>query len=269
MAHSPAFPLSLPPGVWQGRAWAAAQQRVQPTGHAALDAELPGGGWPCGALSELLLPPHAACEWTLLLPALACLLRQDGTGRAVLVAPPQEPFGAALHDAGVAVQRLCCIQPPACDPGDGAAAWACEQALRCRDVCAVLAWLPQARAATLRRLQLAAEESATPLVLLRPDSLVRQPSPAVLRLALAALPGGVDVRILKRRGPPLAASISIDLPGLMLAARADAWRQARPQPVPVALFPPPGPRSGRSPVNALVRPLSSRSGPAGIHPGAQ
>ena len=231
MAHSPVFPLSLPPGVWQGRAWAATQQRVQPTGHAALDAELPGGGWPCGALSELLLPPHAACEWTLLLPALACLLRQDGTGRAVLVAPPQEPFGAALHDAGVAVQRLCCIQPPACDPGDGAAAWACEQALRCRDVCAVLAWLPQARVATLRRLQLAAAQHQALLWVCRPAAQAAQASPAPLRLALRHQGEQLQVQVLKRRGPPLDVPVLLPArsPALAAALQAQARRRGRMQ----------------------------------------
>ena len=243
MAHSPAFPLSLPPGVWQGRAWAAAQQRVQPTGHAALDAELPGGGWPCGVLSELLLPPHAACEWTLLLPALACLLRQDGTGRAVLVAPPQEPFGAALHDAGVAVQRLCCIQPPACDPGDGAAAWACEQALRCRDVRAVLAWLPQVATQSLRRLQLAAAQNQQLLWVLRPEGARAQASPAPLRLWLQPQADRLLIHVIKRRGPSALHPVALPGHAALLAAvlqgqaqrrqqaQAATWGRARPQEV--------------------------------------
>ncbi len=230
MARSPALPLSLPPGVWHGRAWAAAQQRVQPTGHAALDAELPGGGWPCGALSELLLPPHAACEWTLLLPALACAL-QGGTGRAVLVAPPQEPFAAALRDAGVAVQRLCCIQPPAHDSADSAAAWACEQALRCRDVCAVLAWLPQVRTAGLRRLQLAAAQRQALLWVCRPAAQAPQASPAPLRLALRHQGEQLQVQVLKRRGPPLDAPVLLPArsPALAAALQAQARRRGRMQ----------------------------------------
>ncbi|KAH1300297.1 hypothetical protein KXX47_000699, partial [Aspergillus fumigatus] len=39
------LPTSVP-GVWHADAMGAGTQRVQPTGHAALDAQLPGGGWP-------------------------------------------------------------------------------------------------------------------------------------------------------------------------------------------------------------------------------
>ncbi|HRG72580.1 MAG TPA: SOS cell division inhibitor SulA, partial [Thauera aminoaromatica] len=45
----------LPAGsVWQASRLAGAAGAVLPTGFSALDAELPGGGWPAGALIELL-----------------------------------------------------------------------------------------------------------------------------------------------------------------------------------------------------------------------
>lgn len=226
MAHTPALALSLPPGVWQGQAWASAQPSVLSTGHAALDAVLPGGGWPCGTLSELLLPPRAACEWAVLLPALARSLQQ-GPGRAVLVAPPHEPFAPALAEAGVAVQRLCSIHPSAADPRGVSAAWACEQALRCRDVCAVLAWLPHARAADLRRLQLAAAQRQALLWVLRPAAQAAQASPAPLRLALQHQGEQVAVQVLKRRGPPLATPVLLPArsPALAAALQAQALRR--------------------------------------------
>ncbi|QJW84134.1 hypothetical protein HK414_10295 [Ramlibacter terrae] len=40
------------PHVWRGRELAQAQERTVPTGHAPLDAELPGGGWPLGCWSK-------------------------------------------------------------------------------------------------------------------------------------------------------------------------------------------------------------------------
>ena len=40
--------------VWRGQA-IVAPATSQSTGHAALDAALPGGGWPEAALSEILL----------------------------------------------------------------------------------------------------------------------------------------------------------------------------------------------------------------------
>ena len=45
----------LPAGrVWQASRLAHAGAAALPTGFATLDAELPGGGWPAGALVELL-----------------------------------------------------------------------------------------------------------------------------------------------------------------------------------------------------------------------
>ena len=200
------------PGVWRGDAWAQAPQRAVDTGHEQLNAQLPGGGWPLAGMTELLLPIHAHCEWRLLAPALARLLA-DSSGHAVLVAPPLEPFMPALQAAGVPVPRLCCIRPV----GSGAAmaaAWACEQALRCRDVRAVLAWLPQVAPAALRRLQLAAARQQQLLWVFRPVSAAPQASPALLRLQVQGRDGeptGLRVRILKRRGPPL--EQALDLPG--------------------------------------------------------
>lgn len=40
------------------------------TGHALLNAQLPGAGWPVGALSEILQAHTGQHEWRLLLPAL-------------------------------------------------------------------------------------------------------------------------------------------------------------------------------------------------------
>jgi hypothetical protein len=41
--------------VWKGR-HSAPLVSPQPTGHPALDAALPTGGWPASALSEILIP---------------------------------------------------------------------------------------------------------------------------------------------------------------------------------------------------------------------
>ena len=41
------------PDVWRGDRCAVAPLPAVPSGFGALDAELPGGGWPRGALTEL------------------------------------------------------------------------------------------------------------------------------------------------------------------------------------------------------------------------
>jgi cell division inhibitor SulA/protein ImuA len=256
IAHDPAVRLdSL---VWRGDRLAAPAAPGLPTGHPPLDAVLPGGGWPRGALTELLLPHPGVGELGLLLPLLA---RVGPRRWAVCIAPPEPLYAPALAAAGVPLERLLLVE--AASPAH--ARWAARQALASGSADVVLLWLADADMGALRRLQLAAEENSTPLVLLRPDSLARQPSPAALRLALTARPGGVEVRILKRRGPPLTDSIAIDLPGLAAAG----LQSSRPRSTPVLLSPRPGSRSSLASVHALVRPLPSRPGPAGIHPGAQ
>src|SRR5690606_4543040 len=56
----------------------------EPSGHAALDARLPQGGWPRRALTELLLPANGVGELALLLPTIARMTAAGGT--VVLVA---------------------------------------------------------------------------------------------------------------------------------------------------------------------------------------
>ena len=209
--------------VWRADALALAPQRTVATGEALLDLHLPGGGWPVGALTELLQTPGVHNEWRLLAPALA----RCGAGPVVLVAPPHLPFVPALAAQGVAAQRLLWFSlPTGPTPGHrGATAhsasllWATEQALRCAPVDAVLAWLPQARTEQLRRLHLAAAEHHKLLFVMRSDQTGQDASPAVLRLQLSAeADARLRVDVLKRRGPPLAEP-------LHLAARTPVLRQ--------------------------------------------
>jgi protein ImuA len=211
--------------VWRAHALALAPQRTVATGEALLDLHLPGGGWPVGALTELLQSPGVHNEWRLLAPALA----RCGTGPVVLVAPPHLPFVPALAAQGLAARRLLWFKlPPGGAPagkggGNPSASatplWATEQALRCAPVDAVLAWLPQARTEQLRRLHLAAAEHHKLLFVMRSDQARQDASPAVLRLQLSSdADGGLCLELLKRRGPPLEHS-------LHLAARTPALRQ--------------------------------------------
>ena len=58
--------------VWRGRP-APPAASPQPTGHAALDAALPSGGWPEAALTEILLAGQGVGELQLVWPTLARL----------------------------------------------------------------------------------------------------------------------------------------------------------------------------------------------------
>jgi protein ImuA len=70
-------PESLHPALWRAAQLGRATGAGLPTGFPALDAELPGGGWPRQALTELLLPHPGVGEWRLLAPVLAALQRGD------------------------------------------------------------------------------------------------------------------------------------------------------------------------------------------------
>ncbi|MHB2248231.1 translesion DNA synthesis-associated protein ImuA [Pseudomonas fitomaticsae] len=176
--------------VWKGRP-APPTASPQPTGHAALDAALPSGGWPEAALSEILLAGPGVGELQLVWPTLA---RLSAAGeRIVLVAPPFVPYPQAWANAGVDLRQLSVIQASERD-----ALWAAEQCLRSGSCGAVLCWPHKADDRALRRLQVAAETGQTLAFAWRPLSEAVNPSPAALRIAIDARPA--QLRVLKCRG---------------------------------------------------------------------
>jgi protein ImuA len=188
--------------IWRADELAASQGQTVPTGDATLNAQLPGGGWPVGALVEVLQAHTGHNDWRLLLPAL---VKTEGV--LVLVGAPHAPFAPGLAGQGLDPARLLCVNTPT----PAARMWAAEQALRCQDVAAVLAWLPQARADSLRRLQISAAEHRKLLFVMRPARAQHESSPAVLRVITStALEGdALLVHILKRRGPPLEQALTL------------------------------------------------------------
>lgn len=226
----PASALALHPALWrayqigpqQGGAWA--------TGFPALDAELPGGGWPARVLSELLLPHPGIGEMRLLAPALVAAQQRQRC--VMLFDPPAAPCAWALGAFGLDLQQLFVLRsrnaPRGRSPLPAAdLLWALEQSLKSGHLGAVLAWLPtRLPADALRRLQLAAQAHDGPAFLLRDLAWRSASSPAPLRLLLrAAGPDALRVQFLKRRGPPLAQPLTIELaPVLSAPARARASR---------------------------------------------
>jgi protein ImuA len=224
IARAGPIALDALPGVWRADELARSPQAFLPSGHAELDRELPGQGWPLGQLTEVLQAQAGLHEWRLLLPALRLAMAH---GPLVLVGAPWLPHLPALGipvgqvlrvDAQTTAERL----------------WATEQVLRCRELGALLAWLPQARPEQLRRLHLAGGASQALVMAFRPEAARQLSSPAPLRLLLRtpAAPQAhgreqaqaLSVEVLKRRGPRL------DRP-LLLAAPLPVWaalRQRRP-----------------------------------------
>jgi cell division inhibitor SulA/protein ImuA len=189
-------------GVWRAAAPARPVAAV-PSGYAALDRELPGGGWPVGALTEILGEPRGEGELQLVLPALAALTAAGK--RVVWLAPPHLPYAPALAAAGVDLTQLALVRAP----GRRDALWAAEQVLRAGSCHALLAWLRHASYPELRRLAVAAESSRAFVALFRPPDAASESSPACLRLALQSSSTGLAVRILKRRGALAAAPVQV------------------------------------------------------------
>jgi hypothetical protein len=191
--------VSLPallarPDIRRGGELARVASASVPTGFPRLDAELPGGGWPTGSLTELLPNHDGIGELRILGPALAALAR--ASKRLAWIAPPYLPYAPALAAAGIDLARILIVRTRTAHD----ALWAAEQALQSATCGAVLLWPFAAKYVALRRLQLAAERSQAVTVLFRQPSAAGEASPAGLRLALHTAAGGLAVQILKRRG---------------------------------------------------------------------
>jgi hypothetical protein len=203
------------PAIWRGGD-CAPEPSALPSGFAALDAALPGRGWPQGALTEILLEREGIGEIRLTLPAL---IRVQAEGRDVVwIAPPLSPYAPALAVAGLDLARLYVVHCR--EPKD--ALWAFDQALRAPECGAAFAWLPTHDERALRRLQVAAREGRTWGVLWRRPGQRGNAAAAPLRLALAPHAEQIAVHVLKRRGATLPQPVLIDVgrPGFAFTSAA-------------------------------------------------
>lgn len=251
--------------LWRGNSLGCMAEPVLASGFAALDAELPGGGWPLKAVTELLTPQAGVLEWRLLAPAL----RQWWAGAApaapapglrrsrpaarmpvalrslLLINPPHTPHLPGLQGLGLPASALLWVA--AGTPAE--ALWAAEQAIKSQ--VAVLAWLPEARPEQVRRLQVAALGSDAPSFLVRPERSGTQSSAAPLRLVVKPGDGWqLAVHLLKRRGPAHDGWLALPAaPGAVEPLLTAARRQAQPQPALPATLPSP------ERLHALARPV--------------
>jgi hypothetical protein len=210
------------PAVWRGGELARVASPSVPSGFPELDAQLPGGGWPAGALTEIHSDGPGMGELQLAMPA-AARLTQSGRW-LVLVAPPHLPYAPALAARGVQLARLLLVRAASTEEN----LWALEQALRTRSCGAVLGWPDFAPERALRRLQLAAESTGALAFLFR-SARAAPASPAALRLHVGRSGGRTVVRILKRRGGGVPAPIVLDATELFAAPGTVAGESRRTQ----------------------------------------
>ncbi|MBT8138882.1 MAG: hypothetical protein KJP25_03870 [Gammaproteobacteria bacterium] len=202
------------PGLWRASNTLHARNaagNVLGTGFRQLNNLLHAGGWPIGNVVECLSPlakipcnSHGASQGIsqgalqLFLPALQ---QHAPSGKpVVLVAPPHIPYLPgwpinATNDTGM--PALWVVAPP-----DAASLlWSAEQILQSNSASAVFIWLeqstvrqsflqnvqakqtrPRLNSTALRKLQLAARQSESLVVVFREAGALQQPSPAPLRL---------------------------------------------------------------------------------------
>lgn len=182
------------PRIWRGKAANQTPDGLS-TGHAALDAALPGNGWPRSALSEILLPADGIGELRLLLPALGELSRQGGN--VVLIDPPYTPFPLAWQAQGLELAKLQIVDSSGRD-----SLWSAEQCLRAGACAAVLLWPRQVDDRALRRLQVAAESGQSIGFVCRDARHAEQSSPVALRLRLHVRPSEIEVLKCRGAAPP-------------------------------------------------------------------
>ncbi len=190
------LPAAVAAAIWRGNELGSSVTKVIAAGWAELDKELPGGGWPCHAITEVLQPQPSVCEWRLLAPALKAIA---ATGKTVVViGPPKHPHLPGLRRMGLDEKHLVWIQAEA----PAQRLWATEQLVKSNAFGALVSWLPQARQEQIRRLQICAQGCEGPVFLCRPATAEHEASAAPLRVQVGfGLDWELLVHVLKRKGP--------------------------------------------------------------------
>lgn len=190
------LPAHVEAALWRGAELRPPPVTVHGSGWAVLNAELPGGGWPTMAITELLVSQPGVLEWRLLAPAIRPIVA--GGGEVAVVGPPRPPALAGLVQDGVSPERFWRyeVDEPA------RRLWVTEQLLKGNGCDVLIAWLPQVRQEQLRRLQACAQGFEGLCFVVRPEHAIRDSSPAPLRVTAAlAADWDLRLRVVKRRGP--------------------------------------------------------------------
>jgi len=186
-------PELIHPALWRASQLATERGRRLSSGDDSLDKAL-GGGWPLGALIELL-PEHPGIgEVHLLRAALSALAGRRQ--HIILLNPPYTPSLQCWTAWGLSPDNLLLVR--ADSPQD--TVWAAAQILHYQSSAALLCWAQAMAYADLLNLHRLARRGATLAVLYRPRHTGRQDSPASLRIALRATPQGLKILFLKCPG---------------------------------------------------------------------
>lgn len=189
------------PDIWRARNGTALALPTLSSGWASVDRAL-HGGWPRGALIELLLEQTGSGELRLLMPLFSDGKLRDRPLQQVWVDPPLLPYAPALRQCGVPLDTILIVRPA--DRAEWL--WTCTQVLRADRQIAVLCWPNRHRLsyADLRQLQVAASDHGSQAFLLRDLAhdrrILQHSTPAPLRLHLMPTATGLRIELLKQRG---------------------------------------------------------------------
>lgn len=183
------------------RLWRASQQKIThargiTSGFEALDQLLATSGWPRGTLIECHCPLNGIGELQLFARAMQHCT--DNGDALFWVDPPLAPYPPALEGMGLPPEH--CFKVLTDSRSDHL--WSLEQLLGSSAVGMAMGWSHRLEPASIRRLQLAVEDSQTLGVLISPAERAGQASPAPVRLAIAPLPtdNRLQVTLLRQRG---------------------------------------------------------------------
>lgn len=212
--------LQTNPALWRGCELAGQGDHGLSTGFAALDAILPGRGWPRNGLMEVITPTWGSGELQLLLPLMRDVIAR---GQWLLwISPPYLLYAPALIQAGIDPGQVLVVDlQTSCKD----ALWTMEKALQTRNCGLVLAWQNWLPGKVLRRLQLAAASGDTLGVLFKHHDSKHSHSPLRLKIedsSPAHSPcSEAEVTLIKARGNfrPLRARLPLPLTGGTAPAR--------------------------------------------------
>lgn len=176
--------------------------RVVSTGIPALDACLPGGGWPRVGLIELRVEDAGAGMLPLLLPHMAQLSRASRW--QAWLSPPFAPYLPALERAGVAADHLLLIRPRSHQNG----LEVLERALALGNFVSVFAWPLAQETDLMQRLRAAAQRGQCQAFLFSTLVDDRVAADVDLCLRVRSHPEGLSIeRLSPRAGRGQAASV--------------------------------------------------------------
>lgn len=178
--------------VWQANLTKAdSHQFLNRSGFPELDTLL-GGGFPPHGVVEMESVGSIG-ELRLLAPYLKSSM---SSGVTAFIQPPALMNALFLHSIGLDINQVWIVTPEQ----QRDALWAAEQCLKSGACSNVLLWQDELEIHQVKRLQVASEQGACPLFMLKPNMTNRLSLPVSLSLKLQGSEQGVRVEVLKRKG---------------------------------------------------------------------